>query len=120
MFFALIINSPACSSQTYANHSERANCGPSPIICYSVLVTRLQVTIARRVTCMGVGIPQVRELDLATLRWRRVDAKGTPPCFRIHSSAAVVGDKWIVHGGRRPGKFNVTNQTFVYSFTTNR
>ncbi len=63
---------------------------------------------------------QVRELDLATLRWRRVDAKGQLPPFRIHSSAAVVGDKWIIHGGRRPGKFNVTNQTFVYNFSTNR
>ena len=103
---------------------------------------------------------QVRELDMATLRWRRVEAGGTPPPFRIHCwcmrpprpagdwhrwvamltldwpalasyqltsdslllarSAAVVGDKWIVHGGRRPGKFNVTNQTFVFSFATLR
>ncbi|CAL8470672.1 g10214 [Coccomyxa elongata] len=66
------------------------------------------------------GTLEVRELDLATLRWRRVDAKGQLPPFRIHSSAAVVGDKWIIHGGRRPGKFNVTNQTFVYNFSTNR
>lgn len=35
-------------------------------------------------------------------------------------SAAVVGDRWIVHGGRRPGKFNVTAQTYVYCFLTNR
>ena len=73
-----------------------------------------------RCVMSALGGVQVRELDLATLRWRRADTKGTPPPFRIHSSAAVVGDKWIIHGGRRPGKFNVTNQTFVYNFTTNR
>jgi hypothetical protein len=49
-----------------------------------------------------------------------VDAKGIVPPYRIHCSAAVVGDKWLIHGGRRPGKFNVTNQTFVFDFTCNR
>ena len=35
-------------------------------------------------------------------------------------SAAVVGDRWIIHGGRRPGKFNVTNQTYIFDFSTLR
>ena len=28
---------------------------------------------------------QVRELDVLSLRWRLVEAGGTPPPFRIHS-----------------------------------
>lgn len=63
---------------------------------------------------------QMRELDLSSLEWRRVDTKGAPPPFKTHSSAAVVAEKWIVHGGRRPGKFNVTNDTSVFDFATLR
>lgn len=58
---------------------------------------------------------QIRELDLSTMEWRRVDTKGQSPPFRLHSSAAVVADKWIIHGGRRAGKFNITNDTFVFA-----
>ena len=65
-------------------------------------------------------LTQMRELDLSTMEWRRVDAKGQPPPFRLHSSAAVLADKWIIHGGRRAGKFNVTNDTFVFDFDTLR
>ena len=63
---------------------------------------------------------QVRELDLSTMEWRRVETKGQSPPFRLHSSAAVVSDKWIIHGGRRAGKFNITNDTFVFDFNTLR
>lgn len=70
--------------------------------------------------CAYLLLAQVRELDLATLRWRKVETKGIAPPYRIHCSAGVVGDKWIIHGGRRPGKFNVTNQTFVFDFSCNR
>ena len=69
--------------------------------------------------CWHVPI-QMRELDLSTMEWRRVDTKGQPPPFRLHSSAAVVADKWIIHGGRRNGKFNVTNDTSVFDFNTLR
>jgi hypothetical protein len=41
-------------------------------------------------------------------------------CFLGACSAAVVGDRWIIHGGRRPGKFNVTNQTYIFDFSTLR
>ena len=63
---------------------------------------------------------QIRELDLSTMGWRRVDAKGQAPPFRLHSCAAVVADKWVIHGGRKAGKFNVTNDTFVFDFNTLR
>ena len=49
-----------------------------------------------------------------------MDTKGQPPPFRLHSSAAVVANKWIIHGGRRNGKFNVTNEAFVFDFNTLR
>jgi len=63
-------------------------------------------------------MPQVWELDLTTFRWRHVECKGHTPAYRIHSSSAVVMEKWLIHGGRRPGKFNVTNCTYVLDFTT--
>ena len=46
----------------------------------------------------------------------------SPPCFRIHSSSAVVGNKWIIHGGRRPNvsKFNVSDQTYVFDLKEHR
>ena len=67
----------------------------------------------------GTGKPsQVWELDLASFRWRHVECKGATPPYRIHSSASAVVDKWLIHGGRKPGKFNVTNQTFVLDFAT--
>ena len=88
--------------------------------CSQLRLKRIISLQCTNVSTCACSMIQVRELDLATLRWRRVGATGSPPPFRIHSSAAVVGDKWIIHGGRRPGKFNVTNQTFVYNFTTNR
>ncbi|KAK9829027.1 hypothetical protein WJX72_003488 [[Myrmecia] bisecta] len=66
------------------------------------------------------GPLEVWQLDIASLRWKRVVCGGHIPYYRIHSSAAVVGDKWIVHGGRRPGKFNVSNNTHVFDFETCR
>ena len=78
-----------------------------------------QESLQQAVMCQHVHI-QMRELDLSTMEWRRVDAKGQPPPFRLHSSAAVVADKWIIHGGRRNGKFNVTNDTSVFDFNTLR
>ena len=41
------------------------------------------VTRCNSALCCGAA--QVRELDVLTLRWRRVEAGGTPPPFRIHS-----------------------------------
>ena len=64
------------------------------------------------------GAAQVWELDLTTFRWRHVECKGHTPPYRIHSSAAVVMEKWLIHGGRKPGKFNVTNCTYVLDFAT--
>ena len=61
---------------------------------------------------------QVWELDLTSFRWRKIECKGAIPPYRIHSSAAVVMDRWLIHGGRRPGKFNVTNQTYVLDLNT--
>jgi len=63
---------------------------------------------------------QIRELDLSTLEWRKVDAKGNPPPYKTHTSAAVLADKWILHGGRKAGKFNVTNDTFTFDFKSLR
>lgn len=61
---------------------------------------------------------QVWQLDLTTYQWQQVECKGTTPPYRIHSSAAVVMDKWFIHGGRKVGKFNVTNQTYILDFKT--
>lgn len=46
----------------------------------------------------------------------------TPPPFRIHASSAVVGSRWIIHGGRRPNmsKFNVSDQTFVFDLAAHK
>ena len=63
---------------------------------------------------------QIRELDLSTLEWRKVDAKGNPPPYKTHTSAAVLADKWILRGGRKAGKFNVTNDTFTFDFKSLR
>lgn len=60
------------------------------------------------------------ELNLVNYSWTKVEAKGRIPPYHIHCSGAVVGDQWFIHGGRRPGKFNVTNQTFVFNFSTFR
>lgn len=66
---------------------------------------------------------QVWELDVRdtkNLVWKRVPCNGSIPGYRIHCSAAVVDNKWILHGGRRPGKFNVTSQTWYLDFNTMR
>eukprot|EP00803_Ostreobium_quekettii_P009677 evm.model.scf_2193.2 EVM.evm.TU.scf_2193.2 scf_2193:7697-13170(-) len=67
---------------------------------------------------------EVWRLDIREWRWEeRVLSNGTqPPPFRIHSSSAVVGRKWIIHGGRRPNvsKFNVSDQTFVFDLDEHR
>lgn len=34
-------------------------------------------------------MPQVRELDLATLRWQKVETGGVPPPYRIHCRCAA-------------------------------
>eukprot|EP00884_Botryococcus_braunii_P004067 jgi/Botrbrau1/13661/Bobra.0292s0010.1 len=66
---------------------------------------------------------EVWELDVKdtkNLVWKRVSLNGSIPGYRIHCSAAVVDNKWILHGGRRPGKFNVTAQTWYLDFNTMR
>lgn len=80
--------------------------------CAGAILNNVSITV-----CANV---QMRELDLSTLEWRRVDTKGTPPPYKTHCSTAVVAEKWIIHGGRRGGKYNVTNHTTVFDFTTLR
>ncbi|GMH38370.1 hypothetical protein BSKO_06254 [Bryopsis sp. KO-2023] len=66
---------------------------------------------------------EVWKLGLGDWTWTQVSSNGTtPPPFRIHASCAVVGSKWIVHGGRRPNmsKFNVSDQTFVFDLEEHR
>lgn len=55
-----------------------------------------------------------------TLCWGQCNTFGTPPMHHIHSSSAVVGAIWVIHGGRRPGKFNTTNATYSYNLDTAR
>ena len=54
------------------------------------------------------------------LRWDQCNTVGTPPPHRIHSSAALVGAVWVLHGGRMPGRFAVSNGTYAYDFETAR
>ena len=54
------------------------------------------------------------------LRWDQCNTVGTPPPHRIHSSAALVGAVWVLHGGRIPGRFQTTNTTYAYDFETAR
>lgn len=67
---------------------------------------------------------EVWRLDIREWRWedRILTTGASPPCFRIHSSSAVVGHKWIIHGGRRPNvsKFNVSDQTYVFDLKEHR
>ena len=54
------------------------------------------------------------------LMWVSINTIGTPPPHRIHSSAALVGEVWVFHGGRTPGPWSTTNATYSYDFETSR
>lgn len=45
---------------------------------------------------------------------------GAVPSHRIHPAAAVIGGQWVIHGGRRVGKFNVQNTAHVLDLATHR
>lgn len=65
---------------------------------------------------------QIYRLDLNDWKWHDVKIEGNAPPYRIHASSAVVGSKWIIHGGRRPNmsKFNVSDQTFIFDLEEHR
>ncbi|KAK9787629.1 hypothetical protein WJX73_006766 [Symbiochloris irregularis] len=60
------------------------------------------------------------ELKLSTHTWARVPTTGAIPPLHTNCSAAVVGDQWLMHGGRRAGKPIITNQTYIFNFNTLR
>lgn len=55
-----------------------------------------------------------------TWQWEVVQCTGAVPSHRIHPAAAVIGGSWVVHGGRRVGKFNVQNTAHVLDLSTHR
>ena len=63
---------------------------------------------------------QLWELSLKTMAWTRVSTRGTPLPYRIHAAHAAVGPRWVVAGGRRPGRFNVTADAWEFDFDTMR
>lgn len=55
-------------------------------------------------------------LDWAAKAWTRLPFFTPPPPLRTHAAGAVVGDRLILQGGRRPGPFNVTAAAWEFDF----
>ncbi|DBB04815.1 TPA: hypothetical protein ACH3X3_010105 [Trebouxia sp. C0006] len=67
------------------------------------------------------SVAEIWQLDLVTFHWNQVACKGSLPPYRVHTSSAVVENRWILHGGRIPApatQFNVQNQSYVLNLNT--
>ena len=100
-----------------AGHLQAGGAGPSALLCLSN--HRHHKACCRgplALTSLRRGQMWAMHLKAPAPKWNLCNTVGTPPPHRIHSSAALVGCIWVIHGGRCPGKFNTTHASYSYEF----